>query len=465
MRAVYTYWTNGKDIATVNAGFNNLRDMAAMITVSIRKLKEQNPCITSVELVTNSIGRQIFSDRYPVPFDTVATVLDDMNGKVHSDHWAYAKLRAYAAQTGPFVHIDNDVILWEPLSEDLLTSSVFFQNKEHVESHSGYAHMLKNAAGHLPAGITDNVKWAYNCGIVGCTTPELMAEWIAKADEYLFSADNADYWTATTDKHSTNHLFEQYFISSIIASKGIAAKELLPDFHYGMRQSKITHLWGGSKRDPNNVKRIYARLQNDYLQDYERIMAVVPDHADVFTAIYRQRKWGEGSGGGSTDAATTVYRQFISDFIRKNKVKTVVDLGCGYWAFNDLIDWHGATYTGIDVVEGVQYHNRANNGHDREFITADITKCDIPACDLLIIKDVLIHWTNNEVKAFLKRKIPAKHVLITNDDRVAELNSDLIAPGEYRDIDITKPPFNAKAAVVLKWEYPHKSTWALKKRK
>jgi SAM-dependent methyltransferase len=143
----------------------------------------------------------------------------------------------------------------------------------------------------------------------------------------------------------------------------------------------------------------------------------------------------------------------------------VVDLGCGYWAFNELIEWHGAHYTGIDVVEAVIADNmRTSLATGRQFITADIRTCDIPACDLLIIKDVLIHWTNAEVTAFLNRKIPAKHILITNDDRVAELNTDISAPGEFRDIDITKAPFNAKASVVLKWEYPHKSTWALTKR-
>ena len=129
MKAIYTYWTDGKDISALNAGFNNLRDMAAMVTLSIRKLKEQNPQIISVHLVTNTIGKQLFADKYPVPFDQVDVILDELNGVLSPDHWAFPKIMAYAAQTEPFIHIDCDVILWEPLSEELTSKDLFFQNK------------------------------------------------------------------------------------------------------------------------------------------------------------------------------------------------------------------------------------------------------------------------------------------------------------------------------------------------
>lgn len=436
--------------------------MATMVTLSIRKLKENNSDITSVHLVTNSIGKKLFADRYPVPFDQVDVLLDDLDGRLNPDHWAYAKLRAYAAQDGPFIHIDCDVILWKPLPTELTSAPLFFQNKELLVSHGGYVHLLENANGHLPTGIGRNVEWAYNCGIVGSNRPDLMRRWLALAEDFIFSPKNEPYWKRTTDKHSTNHLFEQYFISSLVASEDISPAELLPEFSYGMQQDSITHLWGQTKRDVHTMNRLYTRLEREYPNDHVAIMEVVPDHAEVFANIYRQNHWGIGSGGGSTDEATTVYRKFLSDFIKDNKVKSVVDLGCGYWAFNDLIKWHGASYTGIDVVEAVQDHNRLHHGDVGGFITADIRTCNIPKCDLLIIKDVMIHWMNAEVLAFFERELPAKYVLITNDDRVENVNTDIAVPGHYRDIDITKEPFNIKAEVVLDWEFPHKSTWLIK---
>ena len=460
MRAIYTYWTDGKDITTVNAGFNNLRDMAAMVAISIRKLKENNPKITEVHLITNTVGKQLFADRYPVPFDRVDVILDGLDGKVIPDHWAFAKLTAYAAQDGPFIHVDCDVILWKELPEELTSSELFFQNKEDLLTHQGYFATLNNARSAVPSEINTNVRWAYNCGIVGGNRPDIMRKWLALASEYLFDPKNKQYWDRTEDKHSTNHMFEQFFISCIVAEEGIVPGELLPDFSYGMKQDAITHLWGGAKRVTSTIDRIYARLERDYPSDYAAIMSEVPDHKDVFTNIYKQRHWGEGSGGGSTDEATAVYQLFLSKFIADKKIKTVVDLGCGYWAFNESINWAKASYTGIDVVEAVQNDNALKyTSPKRKFIADDVRTCDIPVCDLLIIKDVMIHWTNAEVIEFLQRDLPAKYILITNDDRVESENTDIPVPGRYRDVDITKAPINVSAEVVLKWEYPHKSTW------
>ncbi|MCF8256994.1 MAG: class I SAM-dependent methyltransferase [Flavobacteriales bacterium] len=462
MRAVYTYWTDGKDISTLNAGFNNLRDMAAMVSLSIRTLRRNNPWISSVQLVTNSVGRRVFADRYPMPFDEVAVILDHLDGRVHPDHWGYAKICAYAHQDGPFIHIDNDVVLWRPLSSAFTSAPLFFQNRENISSHQGYAGMLNAATGFLLANISQNVEWAYNCGIVGANDLDIVKHWKVAVDEFLFDEGNARYWQQTIDRHSTNHLFEQYFISSLARSIGVVPKELLTDFRYGMDQKEITHLWGGSKRLGHNMDRVHAKLASMFPDDHAAIMAVRPDHADVFASVYRTKKWGNGSGGGSTVEVTEAYREFLSAFVKQNDIGSVVDLGCGYWGFNGLVRWNGAKYHGIDVVDAVVADNReGHRSNDRTWEVADIRTCPIPPCDLLIIKDVLIHWTNKEVQDFFQRDLPARYILITNDDRVQEVNTDIHVPGEFRDVDITKAPFHINADVVFKWSNVSKSTWLI----
>ena len=462
MKAIYTYWTDGKDVSALNGGFNNLRDMAAMVTLSIRKLKEQNPQIISVHLVTNTIGKQLFADKYPVPFDQVDVILDELDGVLSPNHWAFAKIMAYAAQTEPFIHIDCDVILWEPLSEELTSKDLFFQNKEDLSTHQGYHVTMDNAKTVLPIDFDYKVKWAYNCGIVGSKRPDIMQKWLAMAKDYLFNPKNEAYWHWCKDKHSTNHLFEQYFISTLVKHEGIECGELLPNFTYDIDQTAITHLWGPVKRDAAIIEQVYSKLERTYPDDYATLMQVKVDHKDVFTTIYKQRHWGEGSGGGSAIEVTQEYRDLLSKFIKDKAITSVVDLGCGYWAFNDYVEWNGANYIGIDVVDAVQDYNRLNVKQPNcKFITDNILTCKIPKCDLLIIKDVMIHWTNAEVQTFFKRKINAKYILITNDDRVTDVNTDIVAPGQYRDIDVTKIPFNIAAEVIMKWDSQHKSTWLI----
>ena len=65
---------------------------------------------------------------------------------------------------------------------------------------------------------------------------------------------------------------------------------------------------------------------------------------------------------------------------------------------------------------------------------------------------LLQHLPNEAVKKFLAKQLKKyKHVLLTNGvDAVylSALNTD-IKPGEYRELDITRPPFEIKASKEL----------------
>jgi len=73
------------------------------------------------------------------------------------------------------------------------------------------------------------------------------------------------------------------------------------------------------------------------------------DHKRIFNNIYQNNLWDFGSGPGSLEQNTTEYRIFLQNFIRQNKIKRVLDIGCGDWRFSRLMDWSGLVYTGIDV--------------------------------------------------------------------------------------------------------------------
>lgn len=78
--------------------------------------------------------------------------------------------------------------------------------------------------------------------------------------------------------------------------------------------------------------------------------------------------------------------------------------------------------------------------------------------DLLIIKDVLMHWPNNKIQYFLEKILPMfKYALITNDymdenEDHEEINKD-IKVGQWRPLDIIALPFNLKnVKLVLKYQ-------------
>jgi Family of unknown function (DUF6734) len=69
-------------------------------------------------LFTDDEGARILIDGIGLEFDTVSV---DLNELAHSDPewWTLGKMMTYRAQAEPFVHIDEDVFLWQRLPREL----------------------------------------------------------------------------------------------------------------------------------------------------------------------------------------------------------------------------------------------------------------------------------------------------------------------------------------------------------
>jgi SAM-dependent methyltransferase len=186
----------------------------------------------------------------------------------------------------------------------------------------------------------------------------------------------------------------------------------------------------------------------------------------AFDKIYRSATWGTNDGGvgnsgtGSTLASTAAYRVVLQQFLADNNIHSVVDAGCGDWEFSKSIDWTGIDYKGIDIVPSVvaldKQRYEAPNIH---FAVGNIVDDELPPADLLISKHVLQHLPLKDVKKFLDKLPKYKHVLITNGvdaDTMSATNGKDIEPGDYRPLDITKPPFDVAGTKILTyWDGHH----------
>lgn len=190
------------------------------------------------------------------------------------------------------------------------------------------------------------------------------------------------------------------------------------------------------------------------------IVSTESDTRTAFEKIYRDADWGTNasgignSGTGSTVQSTELYRRYLETFIKEHDIKSVVDAGCGDWEFSQKLDWTGIDYKGYDIVPKVIEIDKARFGNkpNIHFYVGNMVEDDLPAADLLISKHVLQHLPNADVKKFLDKQLKKyKHVLLTNGVNasfLSGLNAD-IRPGQYREIDITRPPFNVPAAKEL----------------
>ena len=173
-------------------------------------------------------------------------------------------------------------------------------------------------------------------------------------------------------------------------------------------------------------------------------------------------EWHGGSGPGSTADASAEYRRIVERLLASPEIRTVVDVGCGDWQVGSLIDWAGVNYTGIDVVAAVIKANQDRfSGPGIRFASADARTTELPAADLLLIKDVLQHWPTADVQRFLRSALRRFHyALVTNDIAsthfTGTLNQD-IAMGEWRTLDLQAPPFGVQAR--RSWQFDIRGEW------
>lgn len=133
-------------------------------------------------------------------------------------------------------------------------------------------------------------------------------------------------------------------------------------------------------------------------------------HVNVFSHVYEKEKWGKGKGSGTGSAPNYCerYMKYIQTVIDDGPDKMrVLDIGCGDWQFARYLRFpENVTYLGIDVVESVIARNiRDFQSKSIKFRCLDVRgsmdEVFKDAWDYVLMKDVLMHWTDAEVLPFL----------------------------------------------------------------
>ena len=166
--------------------------------------------------------------------------------------------------------------------------------------------------------------------------------------------------------------------------------------------------------------------------------------------------WGGHSGGGSLPYWNIEYRAFLERFIHLNHIRSIVDIGCGDWQFSRFLNFEGIEYRGLDVVASVVDRNRARFGSPNvtfELMPGDLSL--LPSADLVIMKDVLQHLPDNNIMEFKDVLDRYPRALVSNSYRKLNTPTNVdIAPGDFRCLDLTKPPYNFSGNYVLEFSTP-----------
>lgn len=169
------------------------------------------------------------------------------------------------------------------------------------------------------------------------------------------------------------------------------------------------------------------------------------DLAQRFDLVERSNLWGAEtsvSGLGSEVAATAAVRSALPGLLSRLGVRTLLDAPCG-----DAGWIAGATaevdYVGADIVPSLIERNIARTEGDprRRFIVADITRDALPAADLVLCRDCLVHLSfANIARAIANFRASGTKWLLTTTFPLFEENRDC-EDGDWRALNLRGAPF------------------------
>lgn len=160
------------------------------------------------------------------------------------------------------------------------------------------------------------------------------------------------------------------------------------------------------------------------------------------------------SGDGShlselVDPYINVVKSFLSSF---DNLLAVCDLGCGDFNVGKELVQHSKKYIAVDIVPELIDRNKNMFKADHlQFRCLNIANDDLPAADCVILRQVLQHLSNAEVKRVVQKLKDYKYVILTEHipEGDFEPNTDIISGQGIRlkkksGLRILESPFNFK---------------------
>lgn len=300
MKAVWSFWSTPFRAHHHHVWASETHHRLAWV-LSVMTARQHYPV---TELHTDDAGARMLVDGLGLPFDRVVTSLNALR-RHDPGWWALGKLYAYRAQHEPFVHLDNDVFLWRPLPEHVVSAPVLAQNPEPFTPGSSYyePQVFEAALSGLDhAWLPEEWRWYRAsgwpqrgdcCGVFGGRRDDFIRHYAAQAIRLIEHPQNQPGWARLADKIGHNILFEQYLLGACIDYHRSRADSPYRDidvaYVFGSLDEAFdptpaarlgyTHLIADAKRNPELAARLEARVASDHPEYYERCIESVDTRA------------------------------------------------------------------------------------------------------------------------------------------------------------------------------------------
>ena len=290
MHAVWSHWSKPLR-GTPGNSWLDIKHYLMSFVLSHALAKQH---FQETHLVTDSEGLRVIVDIIGLDFDHVFVELDTLNPFCLC-WWNLGKFYAYSMQTKPFIHLDNDVFLWNPIPKNLLQAPVFAQNPEYFGESSDYYRLieLEQAIDPIKLGwLPQEWRWArhlygnfqksMNTGIYGGNRPDFIRYVADLAFSILQHPGNQRVLENLEEKTRIIGMLEMYLPLICMeyhsnfrksAFHNVRIEYLFSSaedaFQNGNNRG-YTHILGGAKRELQILARLEQRVQYEYPIYYKR---------------------------------------------------------------------------------------------------------------------------------------------------------------------------------------------------
>jgi hypothetical protein len=173
-----------------------------------------------------------------------------------------------------------------------------------------------------------------------------------------------------------------------------------------------------------------------------------------FELIYKTGYWKSKnsdsfSGGGSNIESTSKIRRSLQKFLQEREIKTMLDLPCGDWSWMSKVDLTGIEYIGGDIVDDIIFKNTAKYPNYK-FQILDVVNDNLPAVDLLFVRDCLVHLEEEQIKAVFDKVVRSGSTYFATTIHVkCQENATPSAADRWRKINFTIEPYNLEEPIYL----------------
>jgi hypothetical protein len=178
------------------------------------------------------------------------------------------------------------------------------------------------------------------------------------------------------------------------------------------------------------------------------------EQRSTFTEIFRANAWESAesvSGRGSTQARGMDFRASLVSLLDAYAIQSILDAPCGDCTWmRDVLEERPLQYTGVDIVEALIAENvRTHGTATRRFLCLDMSRDDLPAADLVLCRDGLVHLSFADARAAIRnfRRSGARYLLTTTF--VGRARNTDTPTGGWRPLNLEAAPFGFPAPLAL----------------